>query len=149
MPYRYGAQSLANRRGVDPQLLAVFDRVLEFYDHSILQGVRSREDQDAAEARGASTLRWPRSKHNVITMEQARALGLHPRPYALAMDVAPYPVNFANKSKAVARFYHFAGVVQGVARTMGVRVRWGGDWDRDHDFADQSFDDLVHFELLT
>jgi peptidoglycan L-alanyl-D-glutamate endopeptidase CwlK len=27
-------------------------------------------------------------------------------------------------------------------------IRWGGDWDGDQDFRDQTFDDLAHFELI-
>ena len=36
----------------------------------------------------------------------------------------------------------------GVAAAEGIKIRWGGDWDRDNDLADQSFNDLVHFEDL-
>jgi len=31
---------------------------------------------------------------------------------------------------------------------MGVTLRWGGDWDRDTEVQDNSFDDLVHFEIV-
>ena len=41
----------------------------------------------------------------------------------------------------------FAGYVQGVAEQLGIKIRWGGDWDSDFDFKDQTFNDLVHFEL--
>lgn len=41
-----------------------------------------------------------------------------------------------------------AGHIIGVAKRFGVELRWGGDWDRDWDFKDQSFHDLVHFELV-
>jgi peptidoglycan L-alanyl-D-glutamate endopeptidase CwlK len=27
------------------------------------------------------------------------------------------------------------------------RIRWGGDWDMDNDLSDNTFNDLVHFEL--
>lgn len=30
---------------------------------------------------------------------------------------------------------------------MGVTLRWGGDWDSDTEVNDNSFDDLVHFEI--
>jgi len=49
---------------------------------------------------------------------------------------------------ALIRFYDFGGYVLGSAERLGVPLRWGGDWDRDHDvFDDQTFQDLVHFEL--
>ncbi len=44
------------------------------------------------------------------------------------------------------RFYYFAGFVMGTAAAMGVRLRWGGDWDGDTELDDQKFRDLVHFE---
>jgi hypothetical protein len=42
----------------------------------------------------------------------------------------------------------FAGFVIGTAALMGISIRWGGDWDRDTYTKDNSFDDLVHFELI-
>jgi len=30
---------------------------------------------------------------------------------------------------------------------MGIRLRWGGDWDGDTELDDNKFDDLPHFEL--
>ena len=35
----------------------------------------------------------------------------------------------------------------GTARGLFIPLRWGGDWDMDHNFKDQKFDDLCHFEL--
>ena len=34
-----------------------------------------------------------------------------------------------------------------VANRLGLKVRWGGDWDGDFEFKDQNFHDLPHFEL--
>ena len=45
------------------------------------------------------------------------------------------------------------GFILGVASQMGVNVRWGGDWSASSLYKgkrttkDNSFDDLVHFEL--
>jgi peptidoglycan L-alanyl-D-glutamate endopeptidase CwlK len=59
--------------------------------------------------------------------------------------VAPYPIDW-NDTK---RFYHFAGFVLGVAKSskIAIPIRWGGDWDSDNDLNDQTFMDLVHWEL--
>jgi len=35
----------------------------------------------------------------------------------------------------------------GVASQMGIKIRWGGDWDSDGSVCDNKFNDLVHFEL--
>ena len=34
-----------------------------------------------------------------------------------------------------------------VAKSMGITLRWGGDWDMDTQVKDNKFDDLVHFEI--
>ena len=70
----------------------------------------------------------------------------------MAVDVAPYPIEWKNTK----RFYHFAGFVKGAFRELqnsgeiskNWKLRWGGDWDSDNDLDDQSFMDLVHFELV-
>lgn len=42
-----------------------------------------------------------------------------------------------------------AGSVMAAASMRGVRLRWGGNWDGDGEIiSDQTFQDLVHFELL-
>jgi len=41
-----------------------------------------------------------------------------------------------------------AGVMLNAAQEMGIRVRWGGDWDGDGSTKDQTFHDLGHYELF-
>jgi hypothetical protein len=45
------------------------------------------------------------------------------------------------------RWYSFGGYVRGIAEGMEINVRWGGDWDSDWSFIDQTFHDLPHWEL--
>jgi peptidoglycan L-alanyl-D-glutamate endopeptidase CwlK len=41
-----------------------------------------------------------------------------------------------------------AGVVMAVGKRRGIAMRWGGNWDGDGEIiTDQTFQDLVHFEL--
>jgi len=125
----------------------LFNKVIQEYDNTILQGWRSSEEQ-------LSLFNEKRSK-----VKQ----GKHNESPSRAIDSAPYlsgrgipwpktPDDWNNKDqrnsyiKDLAQFYHYAGYVQGVAFSEGIPVRWGGDWDRDHDLSDQTFDDLVHFE---
>ena len=81
-------------------------------------------------------MRWPHGKHNNTTSE-----GL---PCSFAIHLVPYPNLDWNDRE---RFYYFGGLVLGVARSLFIPLRWGGDWDMDHNFKDQKFDDLCHFEL--
>jgi peptidoglycan L-alanyl-D-glutamate endopeptidase CwlK len=118
------------------------------YDCSVECGARSVEGQLAAIASGHSKLTDPFKSLHVIGPQ---------RPLALAVDVAPYPVVWPDAktmslgvyAKAVARFYHFAGFVKARALALGIVIRFGGDWDGDLDFTDQTFDDCDHFELVT
>ena len=56
------------------------------------------------------------------------------------MDVYPYPVDFKDRD----RFHYFGGYVKGIAKSQGVKIRWGGDWDGDFETKDNIFDDLCH-----
>lgn len=78
---------------------------------------------------GRSKTKWPDSKHNSNP--------------SMGIDVAPYPIDWND----IKRFYHFGGFVQSRAESLGIKLRWGGDWDSDRDLNDQTFMDLVHFEL--
>lgn len=62
----------------------------------------------------------------------------------LAVDVVPYPVDWDDRE----RFAYFAGIVKGIAFSMGLEIRWGGDWDQDGKTLDEIFSDMPHFELL-
>lgn len=114
-----------------PDLQKVFNEVIKYVDCTIVCGHRDKADQDEAFRTGKSKLQYPRSKHNAAP--------------SLAIDVVPYPVDW-NDHK---RFYYFAGFVLGVASSLGVDLRFGGDWDGDFDIKDQNFFDLPHFELKT
>ena len=125
----FGRESQYHLRTVEPRLQALFERVVEGYDCKVLCGYRGQTEQHAAFVGGYSTLDWPDGKHNQYPSR--------------AVDIAPYPVDWEDAP----RFYHFAGFVEAVALDMGLSLRWGGDWDSDRDFSDQTFNDLTHFEL--
>jgi peptidoglycan L-alanyl-D-glutamate endopeptidase CwlK len=108
----------------------LFKTVILHYDCTILEGHRSEADQDQLFEQGLSKVEWPDSKHNKIPSH--------------AVDVAPYPIDWDDTK----RFYHFVGFVKGVAASMNIKLRCGADWDGDNDLKDQSFNDLVHFELI-
>jgi hypothetical protein len=137
--FKFGKTSLSRIETCKPDLENLFKRVVSTYDCSILCGTRTRQEQDLAYNTKRSKVKWPNSKHNSNPSS--------------AVDVAPYPIDWGEKGtaeqrrKAIARFYHFAGYVKAMADVMNIKIRWGGDWDGDNNFADQRFDDLVHWEL--
>lgn len=127
----------------------VFNTVIKNYDCTIIEGHRSNKKQQELLKQGASKVKH--SKHNCEPSE--------------AVDVSPFPIpdNWGKISwtlidpkdrkeiqaqfKELAKFYHFAGYTKGVADTKGIKIRCGADWDGDNDFNDQTFDDLIHFEI--
>lgn len=113
----------------------LFHEVIQLWDCKILEGYRNEEDQERAFREGRSLLHYPNGKHN--------------RAPSMAVDVAPYPVNWKNEKN----FYFFGGLVCAVAAKlhrdgfMSYRLRWGGDWNSNANLDDEKFRDLVHFEL--
>lgn len=105
--------------------------VIEERNCTIIEGARSQEDQDRYFNEGKSKLRWPQGKHCK-------------RP-SQAVDVAPF--KDGKISWGGADCIDFGQFVVAKAKELGIMLRWGGDWDGDGDRSDQTFDDLVHFEL--
>jgi len=125
----FSARSRARLETCHEDLQRLFNEVIKHYDCTILCGHRGEEEQNEAFRQGRSQLQFPQSKHNSLP--------------SIAVDVAPYPIDWDNRP----RFYHFGGLVLGFSIGMGIPIRWGGDWDSDTDLDDQSFFDLPHFEL--
>jgi len=125
---KFSSRSTKNLHSCHDKLKYLFDNVIERFDCTILEGHRTPEDQIRMFMDGKSKVRH--GKHNFTPSR--------------AVDAAPYPIQWNN----LERFYLFGGFVMGVAAQLGVKIRWGGDWDGDKDTKDQSFNDLVHFELI-
>jgi len=113
-----------------PDLQKLFNEVIKHYDCTVVCGHRGKDKQDEAVRTGQSKLAWPHSKHNSLPSK--------------AVDVVPFPVDWSDMS----RFYHFGGFVLAVAKHLGIKIRWGGDWNGNLQFRDEKFKDLPHFELV-
>jgi peptidoglycan L-alanyl-D-glutamate endopeptidase CwlK len=121
----------------DIRLQILFNQVVKKYDCIVIEGHRSIERQEELFNDKNRKTKVKHSKHNE-------------KP-SLAIDISPYPIPDKwgeGDSKEKSKFYHFAGYVKGMAEANSIKIRWGGDWDNDNDFNDQTFDDLVHFELI-
>ena len=144
---QFSVTSTKRLNSCDPRLVALFQEVVRTYDCTVLCGHRGQAEQDDAFRRGASKKKWPTGEHNALPSRAA--------------DVAPYdarapggvnwgvdPVTGKPSREAIARFYFFAGFVKARALALGIKIRFGGDWDDDTFFDDQTFNDLVHYELI-
>ena len=128
--YRFSEKSKAKLATCDARLQELFNQVIKHYDCSVLEGHRSNQRQEELFRQGKSKLRAGQSKHN--------------HNPSLAIDVAPYPIDWNDKNK----FYHFVGYVKATADQLNIKIRCGADWDNDNDLNDQTFFDLPHFELV-
>ena len=126
---QFGRRSKEQLSSCHPDLQKLFNEVIKYYDCTILEGYRSNENQLKAFNAGKSRI---------------KSGGKHNQSPSLAADVAPWPIDWKDKD----RFYHFAGIVQGIAKMLNIKIRWGGDWDSDNDLKDQTLYDLPHFELI-
>ena len=126
---RFGSRSKKRLATCDDRLQGLFKEVVKHFDCSVIQGHRGKADQNNAFDEGRSKLRYPDGNHNAVPSK--------------AVDVAPYPIDWSDRD----RFHYFSGFVLGIASQMGLKIRWGGDWDRDTQVKDNKFDDLPHFEI--
>ena len=126
---RFGKRSIGRLQTCDQKLQELFYEVVKHFDCSIIEGHRGEKRQNKAFADGKSKVKYPNGKHN--------------QNPSIAVDVAPYPIDWSDRD----RFHYFGGFVLGVAKEMGMNIRWGGDWNQDTHTKDNKFDDLVHFEI--
>tara|TARA_R100000234_G_scaffold36847_1_gene21832 strand:- start:6801 stop:7193 length:393 start_codon:yes stop_codon:yes gene_type:complete len=126
---RFGNKSKKNLASCDKRLQKVFNEVIKYVDCSVLEGHRSAERQNKLFEEGKTKVKFPNGRHNSSPSR--------------AVDVTPYPVDWSDRERQTL----FAGFVIGIARSMGIKLRWGGDWDMDFRVKDNRFDDFPHFEI--
>jgi peptidoglycan L-alanyl-D-glutamate endopeptidase CwlK len=119
----------------DEKLQLLVFEVSSQMDIIVIETHRSVERQTELYAKGKTKVKH--SKHN---FKPSRAI-----------DIAPY---YKKNNKMVIPwedhrpFYFLGGLMMRSAKLHNIKLRWGGDWDSDLDFADQTFNDLVHYELI-
>ena len=122
---KFGRVSRKRLKGINVKLVNVLNELIKIMDVTIIEGIRTEERQKELLEKGATKVKY--SKH----ME------------GKAVDVAPYPIDWNDRE----RFHYMGGMVRGIGQQLGIKIRWGGDWDSDGDIHDNNFDDLVHVEI--
>ena len=132
----FGKTSRARLSTCDIRWQNIMNEVIKYYDCTIITGHRGKEEQNIKVAEGTSEVSWPNSKHNSMP--------------SMAIDVAPWPIptEWGEAWKDRVKFYELKAIIFYETKKQGISIRWGGDWDRDYDYTDNSFDDLVHYEVL-
>ena len=130
MSFKLGKKSLSKLEGVNPDLVAVTKLAIKKtpIDFAITCGLRTKEEQARLVASGASTTM--RSKH--IS--------------GRAVDVAAIVDNQARWEPML--YSHIAKAFFESAKELGIKIRWGGDWNCNGDSGDEKFFDGPHFELM-
>lgn len=132
---KFSKASLKQLESCDNRLQEIAHEVIKYIDHTILEGHRGKVAQNLAFDNKASKVRWPFGKHNS-------------KP-SRAMDIAPYPIDWNEKSVAnMERFAYLAGFYMATAFRLGYKLRWGGDWDQDNDMRNEGFRDRPHLEIV-
>ena len=125
----FGKTSKLRLLSCDYKLQEVFKEVIKYVDCSILEGHRNEDRQNKLYDEGKTKVRYPNGRHNATPSR--------------AVDVVPYPVDWNDRE----RFHLFAGFVLGIAQSMDIKLRWGGDWNMNFEVDDNKFDDFPHFEI--
>ena len=126
---KFGKRSKERLATCDERLQKVFNEVIKYVDCSVLEGHRNEERQNKLFEEGKTKVKYPKGRHNSSPSR--------------AVDVTPYPVDWDDRERQTL----FAGFVLGIARSMDIKLRWGGDWDMDFEVMDNRFDDFPHFEI--
>lgn len=131
MPY-FSLTSKKRLGTCDVRLQSIFNKVIKHFDCTIIEGYRTEAKQNEYYKEGKSKVYYPYGAHNQWPSQ--------------AVDVSPYIQGISwNKYHCI----YLAGFVQGISTEMGIKIRWGGDWDQDKEpITDQDFQDLVHYELI-
>ena len=132
MEYSKRSKEILSDADANLQKVFMFVIKLGLVDITIIQSTRSRSEQERLYNIGKSKVQWPNSKHNHMPSK--------------AIDAAPYVDGKVSWDTNHCIF--LAGIVCAVGASMGIKIRWGGNWDMDGEpITDQDFQDLVHYEI--
>lgn len=121
--YKFSELSQKKLDTCHPFLQEVCNELIKEMDFTVLCGYRGKAEQDEAFAKGASKLKFPKSRHNTKPSK--------------AVDIAPYN-NGIDWNNHV-RFKELAQRFKQIAEHKRITITWGGDF--------KGFADLVHYQL--
>jgi len=121
--FKYSKKSLENLNSCEERLIRLFSEAIKTspMDISVLSGYRGKKEQNRLQTEGFSQLIYPRSMHN--------------KEPSLAIDVVPFPVDWADINRYRILSYH----IKIIAWKLDLKIDWGGDW--------KNFPDYPHWQL--
>ncbi len=142
MTFSLSARSLKRLNGVHPDLRRVIQRAIlkSDQDFAVLEGVRTPERQKHLYAQGRTRpgpkVTWTLNSRHFINRDTG---------FGHAVDLVPYPVDWTDPKK----FDAISRAMFAAADELGVKIRWGADWDRDGKPRERGESDSPHFELVS
>lgn len=148
-------RSRKNLENVHPQLVRVVHRAAELcpIEFKVIEGVRTptRQAQLYGQGRTAEQLRakglpgsLARPTMPKVTWTLSSRHFIDPKIGAgRAVDVLPAPFDWRD----TAPFDAVAKAMFAAADEIGVKIRWGADWDRDGNARERGESDSPHFEI--
>ena len=118
---KFGKESQTKLSECHADIQKVLNEAIKYYDFTITCGHRNELEQNEAFSKGLSKLQYPLSEHN--------------KTPSMAVDCAPYPIDWNNKE----RFAFMAGIIIMIAQQMNIKIEWGGNWEK--------FKDYPHFQI--
>jgi len=140
--YSLSARSQTRLDGVHPDLKRVVRRAIlkSDQDFTVLEGVRTPQRQKQLYAQGRTRpgpkVTWTLNSRHFVNP----ATG-----YGHAVDLAPFPIDWTDTHK----FDAISRAMFAAADDLGVKIRWGADWDRDGKPRERGESDSPHFELAS
>lgn len=161
----WGARSKAGMRGLHPDLVKLLNRYIQIarVDTTIIEGVRSDEQcyinfgkgRTAAQCVAAGCpAKYARPAEAKVTWLKNPLNSNHRKKadgYGYAVDQYPYPVSlvFGRPSKEwMPLFKTMNEDMMQAAKEVGVKIRWGADWDNDGIPWEKGESDNPHWELV-
>lgn len=121
-----------------PDLVRLMKYAREKFEFMIIVGYRNEQDQNAAYNAKTTKLKWPHSKHN--------------HQPSLAVDIAPVKLDSNYKHwidwKDVQLFITLSEHIFACAKELGIKIRWGGDFNMDGNITTTDAWDKPHYELI-
>jgi peptidoglycan L-alanyl-D-glutamate endopeptidase CwlK len=137
----WGKRSLECFMTLHPMMQQLMDAVLIQTDIKIQYGLRDQKQQDSFYKKGTSRLKYPNSKHNKTDdphMKDKRYL------LSDAVDITPYPKEYQATAQDL---IDLSKIVFAEATRLGIKIRWGGDFNGDGDKTKNDAWDKYHYEL--
>ena len=127
-------RDLLKLEGVNADLVRVVKHAADMIPLMVIEGRRTPDRQAELYAQG----RTKPGKIVTWTISSKHCVGL-------AVDLAPLPLDWGDKGS----FLKLHGAMCIGAQKVGIRLRYGGDWDGDGVYGERGETDLVHWEIAT